>query len=129
MGPDFPIRIREAREFLFDNCCGDLRLRDLAQIAGCSQFHFHRLYSDAFGETPHQALTRKRVQQAERLLRSGGYSVQEVCIEVGFTSLSSFSHLFKRYTDVTPAEYRRVFACPQAYALKVTPACFFLGMR
>ena len=124
MSDDFPIRIWDARDFLVGNYRAEIRLQELASIAGCSEFHFHRLYSQTFGETPHQAITRWRVREAETLLRHSGVTVQEVCLDVGFSSLSSFTHLFKRYTGVSPAEYRRVFAIPELYALKVMPACF-----
>ena len=71
----------------------DLRFADpidldqMAAEAGFSKFHFARAFKDAYGETPANYLTRRRVERAKDLLRSANLTVTEVCMLVGFSSL------------------------------------------
>lgn len=71
-----------------------------------SPHHFIRRFTAAFGETPHQYRTRERMTAAQRLL-ARGHSVTEVCLEIGFASLGSFSTLFTREVGMSPATYQR----------------------
>ena len=60
---------------------------DLDAIAGeacLSRYHFHRLFRRIYQRTPHQYLTRKRIDQARRLLTVADCTVNEVCAQVGF---------------------------------------------
>lgn len=100
-------RLLQARE-LIEDCYGEpLRLEVIAAAAQLSPHHFHRLYKKHFGQTPHQHLTQRRLAQAKRLLATTSLSVTEVCFEVGFESLGSFSDLFKRHTGQSPVSFRR----------------------
>jgi AraC-like DNA-binding protein len=116
--------LQRARAYIDD--CYHLPL-DLSQIssqAGYSRYHFIRLFSQTFDITPHQYLTRRRIEKAKDLLRSGELSVTEVCFAVGFQSPGSFSSLFHRSVGYPPAVYRtrmfRGIALPRTYI----PACF-----
>ena len=60
----------------------------------------------AFGTTPHQYVRERRVERAKELLVTTGLPVTEICDQIGFQSLGSFSSLFRRLTGETPAEYR-----------------------
>jgi AraC-like DNA-binding protein len=83
-----------------------LRLEDLAHEAALSPFHFLRMFRAAFGETPHQYLTRVRIEAAKRLLLADA-PVTDVCFDVGFQSLGSFSALFARRVGAPPSAFRR----------------------
>lgn len=86
------------------------RARSIAEIARevrISPFHFIRQFEAAFGVTPHQFRIRHRLDRACRLLGEDGPSVTEVCFEVGFSSLGSFSDLFSRRVGAAPSAYRR----------------------
>ena len=95
-----------ARDLLANVRSPDLSVQDAAVEAGMSSFHFIRTFSTMFGETPHQCRTRERLTAAQRLL-ARGQSVTDVCLEIGFSSLGSFSTLFKREIGVSPAAYQR----------------------
>ena len=82
-------------------------IREAAAAAGMSPFHFIRRFRALFGETPHQFLIRARLDRAKRLLASSDRSVTDVCLEVGFTSLGSFSDQFARRVGMAPSAYRR----------------------
>ena len=71
-----------------------LDLEQMAAQAGFSKFHFARAFKDAYGETPANYLSRRRVERAKDLLRSANLTVTEVCMLVGFSSLGSFSSRF-----------------------------------
>lgn len=86
---------------------GPVRLLDVSATANLSPYHFLRVYKAAFGETPHQFLTRLRIGRAKGLLATGNHNVTEACFEVGFSSLGSFSVLFRDRVGLSPSEYRR----------------------
>ncbi len=84
-----------------------LTLPQIAGVAFLSTHHFLRLFKQAFGRTPHQFLTHRRIERAKQLLRRTEKPVTEICRDIGFESLGSFSHLFRRETGVSPTAYRR----------------------
>jgi AraC-like DNA-binding protein len=94
-------RLLIARDVLRARYSEPLLLRELAASAGLSEFHFLRAYRAAFGETPHQHFTRLRLEHAKRALARGA-AVTEVCFDVGYSSLGSFSTLFARATGRSP---------------------------
>jgi AraC-like DNA-binding protein len=71
-----------------------------------SPSHFARQFHTAFGETPYQYLMTRRIERAQALLRRGDLSVTEVCLEVGCTSLGSFSARFTELVGEAPTVYR-----------------------
>ena len=78
----------------------------LARAALMSTAHFSRQFRAAYGETPYSYLMTRRIERAKALLRDGDLSVTEVCLEVGCTSLGSFSASFTRMVGETPTAYR-----------------------
>jgi len=105
-------------------------LLDAAAREAClSPFHFHRLFRSTFGETPHDFLTRRRMDHARHLLASGEMTVTEVCLEVGYSSLGSFSSKFQSVVGVPPTQYqrqiRRVFGFQKPWKIMLIPACYF----
>lgn len=103
---DTRTRLERARRFIDDNYFQPLDLDQVAREACFSRFHFVRLFRIMFGITPHQYLMRRRVEKAKEMLIMQKYNVTEVCFEVGFESLGSFSTLFKRISGVPPIAYR-----------------------
>lgn len=83
-----------------------LDLETVAAHAGYSHYHFIRAFSEAYGETPGQYLTHRRIERAEEMLRTANLSVTEICHLVGFSSVGTFSARFKARTGLTPREYR-----------------------
>jgi len=83
-----------------------LDLDAVAAHAGYSRYHFVRAFKAAYGESPGQYLSRRRIERAEELLRTADLSVTEICMLVGFSSVGTFSARFKQQTGVTPRDYR-----------------------
>ncbi len=91
----------------------------LAAIAYVSEAHFIRVFRATFGETPHRYLQRRRVERAMFLLRETDRSVTEICFDVGFASLGTFSRTFAAIVGESPTSYRA-----RAADLRAVPACF-----
>jgi AraC-like DNA-binding protein len=98
----------------------ELDVPALARSAHVSPAHFSREFKATFGETPHRYLLSRRMERAMALLRAGERSVTEVCHDVGFTSLGSFSTQFRRFVGVTPTDYRERTATED---LALVPGC------
>lgn len=100
-------RLLRSRDFLADHLDAKVRLADAAGAAALSDFHFHRSFARAFGETPHDFLTRLRIDRARQLLATTETPVTDICLAIGYESLGSFSTMFRARTGLSPAEYRR----------------------
>ncbi|HET7270910.1 MAG TPA: helix-turn-helix transcriptional regulator [Rubrobacter sp.] len=103
-------------------------LPEVAAQANLSPYHFLRVYKQAYGETPHEFLTRLRIERAKTLLARGSHNVTETCFEVGFSSLGSFSTLFAHRVGLSPSEYRRYarssILVPDMVRPLFVPSCF-----
>jgi AraC family transcriptional regulator len=100
-------RLHRARDYAAACFAGPLTLDDLARVAHLSPNHLLRTFRQVFGHSPHQYLTSLRLEQARRLLTTTAQPVAEVCVAVGFTSLASFTRLFRRRYGRPPATFRR----------------------
>lgn len=83
-----------------------LDVPSLARTALMSPAHFARQFRAAYGETPYGYLMTRRIERAKALLRRGDLSVTEACVEVGCTSLGSFSSRFTDLVGESPSAYR-----------------------
>jgi len=117
-------RLHRARDFMHTHATRRLALAEIARIGCLSPHHFLRLFRALFGCTPHRYLTRLRIQRACALLLRTDHTVTEVCLEVGFQSLGSFSRLFRREVGVPPADFRAQSACKFAITEKQRGAPF-----
>jgi AraC-like DNA-binding protein len=99
-------RLCKVRELLAEVGDESMSIKDVARAVRMSPFHFIRQFEALFGVTPHQFRIRSRLDHARRLLAADRHSVTEVCMEVGMSSLGSFSDQFTRRVGETPSEYR-----------------------
>src|SRR5438067_9372472 len=119
-GVDVHDRLCRARQFIDDSYYQPLDLAEISKQACLSRYHFLRLFRDTFQTTPHQYLIQRRIEKAKELLRSQPVSVTDVCFEVGFQSLGSFSSLFRKCVGDAPAKYRK----REMDSLRKVPGCF-----
>jgi AraC-like DNA-binding protein len=98
--------LRRARDLMDREYSRPLDVAALARTALMSPAHFSRQFRAAYGETPYSYLMTRRIERAKLLLRRGGLSITEVCLEVGCTSLGSFSARFTELVGETPSAYR-----------------------
>ena len=119
---DLRARLWRARRFI-DECYDQpLDLTEISKQACLSRYHFLRLFRETFDTTPRQYLIKRRIDKAKELLRVPSLSVTEVCFEVGFQSLGSFSSLFHARVGDTPVNYRR----RERESIKKIHGCFVL---
>ena len=95
-----------ARDAMDRTYARPLDIQALAAVASVSKAHFIRTFRATFGETPHRYLQRRRVERAMFLLRESERSITDVCLDVGFASLGTFSRTFREIVGVNPTEYR-----------------------
>ena len=120
-------RLCRGRDLLAAEYDSRVLLRQAAREACLSEFHFHRLFRSTFGETPHDFLTRLRMDRARQMLASAR-GVTEVCFEVGYGSLGSFSSKFRAQFGRSPVEFqrevRRIFGYSAPWRVLMIPECF-----
>lgn len=124
------LRLCRARDRLREEYDRPASIHALAREAGLSTGQFIRRFAAVFGETPHQHRIRVRLDRAKILLAAGEHSVTDVCFELGFASLGSFSALFTRRVGVAPSVYRRrirtLVQAPKMLQRVLAPGCFGL---
>jgi AraC-like DNA-binding protein len=98
----------------------------LAAAALTSEAHFIRTFKQTFGETPHRYLQRRRLERAMALLRETERPVTEICLDVGFTSLGTFSRTFTRVLGMSPTAYRAAWRAGAGTAGYV-PTCVVMA--
>ena len=103
---DLNRRLLRARDAMDRAYAEPLDVSAVAAVAHLSMAHFIRCFRATFGETPHRYLQRRRVERAMFLLRETDRSVTEICFDVGFTSLGTFSRTFREIVGQTPSDYR-----------------------
>lgn len=111
--------LRRARDLMDREYARPLDVDAIARAALMSPAHFSRRFRAAYGETPYAYLMTRRIERAKALLRAGELSVTEVCLEVGCTSLGSFSARFTEVVGETPTAYR----ARDHRALEGVPGC------
>ncbi len=103
---DLNRRLLRARDAMDRAYAEPLDIPAVAAVAHVSEAHFIRSFRAVFGETPHHYLQRRRVERSMFLLRETDRSVTDVCLDVGFTSLGTFSRTFRDIVGETPTAYR-----------------------
>ena len=97
--------IRQSKAFM-DKYHGEkIQLDNISAAAHMSRFHYIRVFQQIYGRTPRQYLRDVRIEKAKDLLKKG-HSVSQVCFDIGYESLPTFSKIFKRGTGYSPKAYQ-----------------------
>lgn len=125
-------RLCRARDFAAAQFTSQITVEAMAREACLSPGHFHRLFVATFGETPHRFLSSLRLARARALLARDAVAVTDVCLEVGFSSLGSFSTWFSSHTGQSPSAYRhemtRIFGAAAPWRHIFIPTCFLAAV-
>ena len=123
-------RLCEARALLGSRDEPGLSIDEIAARVHVSPFHLTRRFAAVFGVTPHQYRIAARLARARELLARGEHTVTEVCFALGFSSLGSFSALFRARAGEGPLAYRRRvrrgWSVPAQAPPALTPGCLTL---
>lgn len=123
--PEVFERLDRARQLMDQSYDLPLDLKQISSEACFSRYHFLRLFRQTFNKTPHQYLVERRIEKAKELLTSADLRVTDVCFEVGFQSLGSFSSLFHKSVGHPPITYREKSRETKA-AKRQVPGCFLV---
>jgi AraC-like DNA-binding protein len=99
-------RVNRARDFLHAHLNSPIRLSEVAAAACLSPFHLLRTFQAAFHQTPHHYLSECRLERAKFLLEKTAIPVTQICLDCGFSSLGSFSALFRKRCGMSPRTWR-----------------------
>lgn len=94
--------ITNARERL----CEPISLHDMSRVAYLSTFHFNRVFHQITGLPPAKFISAMRLDEAKRLLLNTNRSITDICFEVGYNSLSTFTRYFNQRVGLGPREFR-----------------------
>ena len=100
-------QVKRVTEYMREHLGRSVGLSELAALVNLSRFHFCRAFRLTTGCTPHQWLTRARMERARRLLADPNLSVTEVALSVGYETPSAFTASFRRIVGLTPSQFRR----------------------
>jgi AraC family transcriptional regulator len=98
---------RRVAEFIEEHLAEEISLAALAELVDLSLYHFARAFTRSFGVPPHRFHVARRMDRAKHLLRMPALSVTQIGSRTGFCEPSSFTRAFRKFTGLTPSEYRR----------------------
>lgn len=105
--PEQYAQVRQSKAFMEQFYADSIELDDLADAACMSRFHYVRVFQRMYGLTPRSYLRDLRISKAKEFI-SKGLPVTQVCLDVGYSSLPTFSSVFKKCTGHTPKQYQRL---------------------
>ena len=101
-------RMNAVLDYIEDNISGNLSLEKLADVAGFSRFHFHRIFTAITGETTNQFIRRIRLEKgATKLLMHPDKSITVIAMECGFKTSASFAKAFKEHFKLSASDWRK----------------------
>jgi AraC family transcriptional regulator len=98
--------LRLIDDYIESNLGTDMRIGDLAALAGMSRFHFTRCFRNTVGTTPHRYVLERRLERARNLLQTTALGLRDVAVTTGFADQSHLTRLVKRRFGVTPGALR-----------------------
>lgn len=102
--------VLSAQKFMEENFSSGISIEKIAENSLISSRHFKRRFKKATGETPINYLQKLRVDEAKNLLEDKSMNIDEVTYAVGYENASAFRKIFKKYTGLTPGEYKNRFS-------------------
>jgi len=100
-------KLRQVIDYVQSNLDHNISLTELANVASVSPYHFGKLFKQTVGMTPHQYVLKCRIERAKGLLLNSTLSLVDISQELGFCNQSHFTNVFRRYTQLTPRQYRQ----------------------
>ncbi|MDA2037783.1 effector binding domain-containing protein [Bacillus cereus] len=100
-------RIHKVQDYIESNIDSSLSIEELADVAGFSKFHFHRIFKGIVDEPLSRYVNRLKLERATNLLTyRSDMTITDIAYHFGFTDSAVFSRTFKNYYGVSPSQYR-----------------------
>lgn len=97
-------------DYIDKNYSTDISLNDLSRIVNLSPQYICRIFKECMNMRPFEHLTKKRIFESKNLLLDTSLSINDISKSVGYNDCSYFCAVFKRQENVSPAEYRALYA-------------------
>lgn len=116
------------RDYLQEHFSDSFSLTEVAKYSCMSKYHFSRVFTAVFGESPNTFVARLRIEKAKKMLVTEKLSIREICENVGYSSIGSFSALFRKQVGMSPTQYRRelwnLSHDPLSFPMQSIPLCY-----
>ncbi len=99
--------------YIEENYSLPITLDDLSNISNLNKYYFCRLFKKATNSTVTDFINFVRIYKAEKMLTSSNRSISDISFDVGFSSVSYFNRVFRKFVQLTPSQYRKVKYAPQ----------------
>ncbi len=100
-------RIHKVQDYIESNIDSSLSIEELADVAGFSKYHFHRIFKGIVDEPLSRYVNRLKLERATNLLTYRlDMTITDIAYHFGFTDPAVFSRTFKNYYGVSPSQYR-----------------------
>ncbi len=104
---EYIVRVNKVCDYINEHLAAEITLAELADIAGFSEYHFHRIFAAMTGETLFAYIQRLRLERAAtRLCTHPSQKITQLALEYGFTSSAVFCRAFKKRFGCAPSEFR-----------------------
>lgn len=84
----------------------DLTIKQAIDTVGLSTGYGSHIFKQAYGISPRKYLSKLKINEAKKLLLKVSFSIEDISLALGYTSVSNFSRQFKRWTNLSPLQYR-----------------------
>lgn len=101
-----PIQLLDVVHHIDENICKPIRIEDLSSMTCWGKTHFSRIFKMFYNKTIYQFILEKKIDYAKEMLINTDVYISELHYKCGFESYSNFFHAFKKFTGMTPQEYR-----------------------
>ena len=105
-----PFAIKQVLIYIDKNIREKLDLETLAKITGWDTEYFGKVFKESVGMTPYQYILKCKIELAKKLISQSGEFSQSICYEIGFSTYSNFYTAFKKHTQLSPQEYKKLIA-------------------
>lgn len=106
MNKDYLEAVHKVVDFIHKNMDKKLTLKDLSDVAGFSQFHFHRIFSAHTGEPLSTFIKRLKLEKSASQLAYTNANITEIALSYGYETPSAYTKAFKQMFGVNPSEYK-----------------------
>lgn len=99
-------RLKRVLDYIADSLETNIRLSQLAAIAGMSPHYFSELFKQSTGHAPHNYVLLQRIERAKQQLQDPARSIIDVGLDAGFPNPSHFARMFRKLEGTSPSEFR-----------------------